>query len=65
MSDIDIHKPRKSCPGCPFRGPKVGSKGDPTSNFVVVAESPGQQEVREGAPLVGPSGRVFHQFVPD
>jgi len=61
----NIHAPQKSCLGCPFQGPKVGSKGDPTSNIVFVAESPGQEEKRQGIPLVGPSGKIFHEFVPE
>jgi len=59
-----IHAPQVRCIGCPFRGPKVGSKGDPKSPIVFVAESPGAQEVKEGEPLIGPSGKIFHQFVP-
>ena len=60
-----VHQPQTRCEGCPFRGPKVGSKGDIKASIVFVAESPGTQEVRKGDPLVGPSGRVFHQFVPE
>ena len=63
-SRID-HSPQKKCEGCPFGGPKVGSKGDPTSPLVIVAESPGAWEVRAREPLVGPSGRVFHNYVPE
>ncbi len=62
---VNNHAPADSCDDCPFSGPKVGSKGDPTSPIVFVAESPGVQEVRFGEPLVGPSGKIFHQFVPD
>ena len=61
----EIHKPQAHCKGCPFKGPKVGSKGDPYADIVFVAESPGSMEVREREPLVGPSGKIFHQFVPD
>ena len=57
--------PAESCEGCPFRGPKVGGKGNPEAPIVFVAESPGKLEVKYGAPLVGPSGQVFHQFIPD
>lgn len=62
---VDNHAHADSCIDCPFAGPKVGSKGDPTSPIVFVAESPGVQEVRHGKPLVGPSGKIFHQFVPN
>jgi uracil-DNA glycosylase family 4 len=59
------HQPRVDCPGCPFRGPKVGSKGDPTSNFVIVGESPGSKEVATGIPFAGPSGELLHRLVPE
>lgn len=62
---VTDHAPQDVCLDCPFGGPKVGSKGDPASPIVFVAESPGLQEVRQGEPLIGPSGRVFHKFVPD
>lgn len=62
---LEDHAPQDFCIGCPFGGPKVGSKGDPTSPIVFVAESPGIQEVKEGEPLVGPSGKIFHQIVPE
>jgi len=62
---VDNHACADSCPDCPFAGPRVGSKGDPRSPIVFVAESPGVQEVRFGEPLVGPSGKIFHRFVPD
>ena len=62
---LEDHAPQDRCPGCPFGGPKVGSKGDPKSPIVFVAESPGIEEVKQGEPLVGPSGKIFHQYVPD
>ncbi len=62
---VTDHAPQDVCPDCPFGGPKVGSKGDPASPIVFVAESPGIEEKRIGEPLVGASGRVFHKFVPD
>ncbi len=62
---LDIHAAQDTCEGCPFRGPKVGSKGNPEAPLVFVAESPGANEVREGVPLIGPSGKIFHNFVPD
>ncbi len=62
---VDNHAPQTHCGDCPWTGPKVGSKGDPMSKIVFVAESPGIMEVKVGKPLVGPSGKIFHQFVPD
>ncbi|MHA2068426.1 MAG: uracil-DNA glycosylase family protein, partial [Candidatus Thorarchaeota archaeon] len=59
------HAPQDICPGCPFGGPRVGSKGHHLAPIVFVAESPGIEEVKGGAPLIGPSGKLFHQYVPD
>lgn len=47
------------CEGCPFTGPKVGSKGPIDSRFVIVGESPGRQELRKGEPFVGDSGELL------
>ena len=62
---IDDHNPQDRCIGCPFGGPKVGSKGDIKSPLVFVAESPGIEEVKNRTPLVGASGKLFHMFVPE
>lgn len=47
------------CPDCPFGGPKVGSKGNPNSKLVVIGESPGKKELKDGIPFVGDSGKVL------
>lgn len=65
VDSLHDHACQDFCPGCPFGGPKVGSKGDPASSIVFVAESPGVDEIRKGIPLVGASGRIFHEFVAD
>jgi uracil-DNA glycosylase family 4 len=59
------HQPRVTCNGCPFRGPKVGSKGDVTSNLVIVGESPGTKECATGIPFSGPSGELLHRLIPE
>jgi uracil-DNA glycosylase family 4 len=51
---------RTRCEGCPFHtGPMVGTRGPKDSPFMVIGESPGRQEVKQGFPLVGPSGAVL------
>lgn len=62
---LEDHAPQDFCVGCPFGGPRVGSKGNPQAPLVFVAESPGVEEVKKGEPLVGPSGQIFHTHVPD
>lgn len=47
------------CEGCPFTGPKVGSKGPIDSPFVIVGESPGKAELKKGEPFVGDSGELL------
>ena len=53
-----------SCVGCPLYnapGP-VWGEGDPASaKFAYVAQNPAAEEVAEGRPLCGPSGRVFNR----
>jgi len=53
------------CPDCPYRGPQVGTRGDPHSPFVIVGEGPGRQELREGIPFVGPSGEILWRTLPE
>lgn len=51
------------CKSCPNRlGKLVGSRGPEDSPFVIIGESPGKNEVIEGQPFVGPSGKVL-EFV--
>lgn len=53
-----------SCEGCPLYGAPgpVWSEGDSqNAKIVYIAQNPGQEEIREGRPLVGPSGRVFNR----
>lgn len=59
------HRPQTECEGCPFRGPRVGSKCNPEAETVYVAESPGSVERFTGIPLTGPSGKIFHTYVPN
>lgn len=43
---------------------KVGPKGNPAAEFVVVGESPGSQEILQGKPFVGPSGQIVDLNLP-
>lgn len=49
------------CLGCPLGGPRVGAKGPQDAELVIIGESPGVQEVRQGIPFVGPSGEVLEK----
>ena len=62
-------KPRNhqtSCEDCPFRGPKVGWRGTKDGRIVIIGESPGRQEVREGVPFFekAPSGGMVWNCIP-
>lgn len=53
------------CPSCPQGGGrKVGARGDPAAPLVIIGESPGVEELRWGAPFVGPSGNLLGQCLP-
>jgi DNA polymerase-1 len=47
------------CEGCPFKTRCIGTKGPEDSPFVIVGESPGNNELREGKPFVGDSGKML------
>jgi DNA polymerase len=53
-----------SCKGCPLYstpGPVWGEGDLLNAKLIYIAQNPGQEEVREGHPLIGPSGRVFNR----
>lgn len=61
-------KPRprpQRCPGCPYKSRTCGPKGPIDSPFVIVGESPGRQEIINGLPFVGPSGKVLAEALKD
>jgi uracil-DNA glycosylase family 4 len=41
------------CPGCPYAGKAIGTRGDPASPIVLVGEAPGVTEIERGQPFVG------------
>ena len=50
------------CAGCELHGPAtqtVFSSGAPTARLALVGEQPGDAEDRQGAPFVGPAGRLL------
>lgn len=49
----------QGCAGCPFGGHKVGNRGPEDSPFVIVGESPGSNELYQGYPFVGESGKLL------
>lgn len=59
------HRPQTECNGCPFGGPKVGTKGNVCSPLVLVGESPGIREVVTGIPFSGPSGKLLYTYLPE
>jgi DNA polymerase len=51
------------CPGCPYQGKAIGSRGNPASRIVLVGEAPGAQEIIEGEPFRGAAGAVLWRAV--
>lgn len=48
-----------NCAGCVFKSATCGTRGPIDSPFVIVGESPGKNEVKEGKPFVGESGKML------
>lgn len=47
------------CEGCPYRGRSISFSGPLDSQYAIVGESPGGDEIRKGEPFVGPSGEIL------
>jgi uracil-DNA glycosylase family 4 len=48
------------CDNCPWKEhPYAGQKGPSDASILVVGEAPGAQEVEEGIPFTGPSGKLL------
>lgn len=62
-ADVEqLREAAASCRGCHLHEgatQTVFSAGGPTARVVLVGEQPGDQEDRQGAPFVGPAGRVL------
>jgi len=54
-----------TCENCPYKGrPRVGSEGDPAAcKYVLVGEAPAYDEVRQGRPFAGKTGRLLDAFL--
>lgn len=62
MSQYDPRQHGAQCDVCPLRGQRpVPMDGPPDADFVIVAEAPGYNEVEQGRPLVGASGRMLNE----
>jgi uracil-DNA glycosylase family 4 len=48
------------CRSCPNGGPQCKGQGPDTADLVIVGEAPGRDEVRQGTPFVGASGRLLN-----
>jgi len=59
MKSLDLEVVSK-CRLCPMLGKDhVPSYGSPTAEVMLIGQSPGQQEVEQGEPFVGPSGELI------
>lgn len=55
-----------SCLGCPlYNAPFVPGDGHPASKLVIIGQCPGPDEVQEGRPFVGASGRILERAIHD
>ena len=53
-----VHPPVR-CATCPYGGAKVGAVGPKDADLCIVGEAPGAQELANGVPFIGPSGRLL------
>ena len=59
-----LRKAARGCRGCPLwrdATQTVFGKGPALASLMLVGEQPGDREDREGAPFVGPAGRVLEE----
>lgn len=52
-----------NCANCIFRTATCGTRGPVDSSWVIVGESPGKNEIKEGKPFVGESGKMLDQCI--
>jgi len=52
-----------NCAGCVFKTATCGTRGPQDSPFVIVGESPGKNEIKEGKPFVGESGKMLDSVI--
>ena len=56
----------KGCESCYFKRKEfVGSRGNPEAPIVFVGEGPGPEELIQGKPFMGPSGKIVESVLPD
>jgi uracil-DNA glycosylase family 4 len=60
---LDAETRIENCPDCPYGGPAIGSRGNPSSPIAIVGEAPGETEIKEGRPFVGPAGTTLCQAI--
>jgi uracil-DNA glycosylase family 4 len=60
---LDAESRVENCPGCPYGGPAVGSRGNLSSSIAIVGEAPGETEIEKGQPFVGPAGSTLTRAI--
>ncbi len=59
---MDVKAPSARCRECPLaEQPVVPGNGPVQADLVVVGQAPGDQEVRQGRPFVGPAGKALRR----
>lgn len=60
---LDAEPRVENCAGCPYGGRAIGSRGDRSSPIAIVGEAPGETEIKEQRPFVGPEGTTLHRAI--
>lgn len=60
---LDAESRVENCPGCPYGGPAVGWRSNPSSAIAIVGEAPGKTEIKQRRPFVGPAGVTLNRAI--
>ena len=63
--DWKAHPNKGNCDDCPLTSNPIGFRGPIDAPVVVIGQSPGVEEAKQGLPFVGPSGRLIMEALHD
>ena len=63
--DWKAHPNKGNCSDCPLTSNPIGFRGRIDAPVVVIGQSPGAEEAKQGIPFVGPSGKLIMEALYD
>lgn len=61
---MDCSNTNPNCENCPFKGTRVGARGNPSAPIVLVGEGPTLEEVRKKRIFEGPAVQLLNKSLP-